>query len=59
MFLNKQWVGDKKHWSEIQFLPETGVRNSLQVLDLLGSIKLHVLTLFIVLFFRRKRVILF
>ena len=50
---------DKKHWNEIQFLTETGVRNSLQVLNLLRSIKLHVSTLFIVLFFRRRTVIIY
>ena len=33
-----------KHWNEIQFLTKIGVQNSLQVLDLLRSIKLHVLT---------------
>ena len=49
--LNKQCAGDKKPWNEIQFLTDTGVRNSLQVLDLLRSSKLHVSILFIVLSF--------
>ena len=55
--MNKQCAGDKNHWNEIQFLTETGVRNSLKVLDLLRSIKLYVSVLFIVLFFRPRRVI--
>ena len=49
--LNKQCASNKKHWNEIQFLTETGVRNLLQVLDLLRSSKLHMLILFIVLSF--------
>ena len=28
-------MGDKKHWSEIRFLTETGVKNSLHIHDLL------------------------
>ena len=44
-------------WQQEAFLTETGVRNSLQVLDLLSNIKLHVLILFIVLFVQQRRVI--